>query len=127
MFVTWIVILGTILIFLTLILLYLSHCYMFLVKNRVFELLDRDCSETSPENQKKFKDHDSRRRDFLLDSAPQNPKFHRLDPFFIFLKFFIFSKKSEKICTSFISLLEFFWCYFYIFMILFDMFLAFFT
>jgi len=33
--------LGTILIFLTLILLFLSHCYMFLVKNRVFGLLDQ--------------------------------------------------------------------------------------
>ena len=50
MFVTWIVILKTILIFLTFILVFL--------------------------------DQDSLRRDFLWDSAPQNPKFHRLDPFF---------------------------------------------
>ncbi|KEH24199.1 transmembrane protein, putative [Medicago truncatula] len=41
MFVTWIVILGTILIFLTLILPFLDHCYLFLVKNWVFGLLDR--------------------------------------------------------------------------------------
>jgi len=90
----------------------LGHCYLFLVKNRVFGLLDRiapkratwsDCSETSPENQKKkFKDRGSLRRYFLWDSVPQNPKFHRLDPFFIF------SEKSEKICISFIWFLEFF-------------------
>jgi len=50
MFVAWIVILRTILVFLT----------------RIFVFLDKN----------------SLRRDFLQDSAPQNPKFHRLDPFF---------------------------------------------
>jgi len=40
MFVTWIVILGTIFIFLTPILLFLGHCYL-LVKNWVFGLLDQ--------------------------------------------------------------------------------------
>jgi len=49
MFVTWIVILRTIVIFLT-------HVLLFL-------------------------DQNSLRRDFLWDSAPQNPKFHRLDHF----------------------------------------------
>ena len=54
-----------------------------------------DCSETSPKNQKKFKDRDSLRTDFLRDSAPQNPKFHRLDQFFIFFNY-SYSQKNPK-------------------------------
>jgi len=29
-------------------------------------------------------------------TPPLNPNFHRLDPFFIFLNFFIFSEKSKN-------------------------------
>ena len=78
MFVTWIVILGTTLIFLTLILLFWVHCYLFLIKIRVFGLLGRIAPKLP---QKKFKDDDSPRRDFLRDSAPSKSKFHCLDPF----------------------------------------------
>jgi hypothetical protein len=73
MFVTWIVILRTILIFLTLVLVFL--------------------------------DQDSLRRDFLRDSTPQNPKFHRLDPFFMMLMQFglhnsnCISTNSEHVCN----------------------------
>jgi len=102
MFVTWIVILENNINLSNSHPFVLSHCYMFLVKNQVFGLLDQIAPKLPLENQKKFKDHDSLRRGFLQDSAPQNPKFHRLDPFFIFFKFFIFSEKSEKICISFI-------------------------
>jgi len=62
----------------------LGHCYLFLVKKSGFRTTSSDCFETSPENQKKFKDNDSLRSNILWDSAPQNPKFHRLDPFLIF-------------------------------------------
>jgi len=60
----------------------LGHCYLFLVKNRVLGLFDRIAPKLPQKIRKKFKDHDSPRKDFLRDSAPQNPKFHRLDPFF---------------------------------------------
>jgi len=69
-----------------------------------------DCSETLPENQKKFKDHDSLRRNFLRDSAPQNPKFHRLDPFF---KIFHINRKIRKNLHWFYLIFRIFWCYFY--------------
>jgi len=55
-----------------------------------------DYFEISIKNQKKFKDRDSHRKDFLRDSAPQNPKFHRLDQFFIFFNFFSYSQKNSK-------------------------------
>ena len=71
----------------------LGHCYLFLVKNRVFRLLDRIAPKLP---QKKFKDHDSPRMDFLQDSAPQNPKFHRLDPFLIFFNFSYSQKNLKK-------------------------------
>jgi len=59
---------------------------MFLVKNLVFGLLDR----IAPKLLQKIRKN-SRNMTPLRDFAPQNPKFHRLDPFFIF------SEKSEKI------------------------------
>ena len=43
----------------------LGHCYMFLVKNRVFGLLDRIALKLSQKSEeKKFKDHDSLKRDY---------------------------------------------------------------
>jgi len=72
-----------------------------------------DCSETSPENQKKFKDCDSRRRDFSRDTTPQNPKLHRLDPFLIFLIFFHILRKIRKNLHWFYLIFRIFWCYFY--------------
>ena len=73
----------------------LGHCYLFLVKNRVLGLFDRIAPKLPQKIRKKFKDHDSPRKDFLRDSAPQNPKFHRLDQFFIF-KVFLHSHKNSK-------------------------------
>jgi len=44
---------------------------------------------------KKIKDQDTRRRDFLRDSAPKNSKFHRLE-LFLFLLYFSYSHKNPK-------------------------------
>jgi len=68
-----------------------------LSKKSGFQATWSDCSEIFTENQKKFKDRDTLRRDFLQDSAPQNSKFHRLDPFFICFNFSYSQKKPKKI------------------------------
>jgi len=97
----------------------LGHCSL-LVKNLVFGILDQIAPKLPQKIRRKKKSRikDSPRRDFLWDSAPHNPKFHRLDLFFIFLE------KSKKNCISFIWFLEFCGG---IFIILFDRFLEFFT
>jgi len=75
---------------------------MFLVKNWVFRLLDR----IAPKLSQKI------RKNLLRDSAPQNPKFHRLDSFLIF---FNFSYSQENLKKNALFLFDFriFWWYFY--------------
>jgi len=50
------------------------------VENFVFRLLDQIVSKLG----QKIKDQDSRRREIIIDSTPQNLKFFRLDSLFIF-------------------------------------------
>jgi len=70
---------------------------MFLVKNPIFGLLDQIAPKLAQKiRRKKIKNQDSRRRDFLRDSAPQNPKFHRLDLFLFFFNFSYYQKNSKK-------------------------------
>ncbi|AES81368.1 hypothetical protein MTR_7g092000 [Medicago truncatula] len=52
----------------------LGHCYVFLVKNLVFGLLDRIAPKLL---QKIRKNSRTKIQRLLRESAPQNPKFHR--------------------------------------------------
>lgn len=87
-FLTQITSLRTILIILTLILVFqiivnCSHCV--LIENPVFELLGHIALKLSQKVLRKMiKDQHFQRRVLLQDSAPKNSKFHRLDPILIF-------------------------------------------
>jgi len=71
-----------------------------LSQNPIFGLLDWIAPKLLRKSEeKKIKDQDSFRRDFLRDSAPQNPKSHCLDPFFIFFIFHILKKIRKKIAS----------------------------
>jgi len=72
---------------------------MFLVKNLVFRIFYHIAPKHPQQirkKEKKIKDQDSPRRDFLRDSSSQNPKFHRLDPFYIFYFYFSYTQKNPK-------------------------------
>ena len=92
MFVTWIGILVNNINLLNPHLSVLSYCYMFSVKNWVFRLLDRIAPKLPKKITKNSRIMTNVERDFLRSSAPRNPKFHRLDPFFIFFN----SSYSQK-------------------------------
>ena len=52
----------------------LGNCYLFSVEKMTFGLFDLIAPKLGVKSEN--------RRDFLLDSTPQNKKFHRLDLFF---------------------------------------------
>jgi len=97
MFVTWIIILGNNINLLNFHPSVSGHCYLFLIKNRVFKLLDQIALKLPHKIRKNLNDRDSLRRNFLWDSAPKHLKFHCLDPFFIFFNYSYSQKNLKKI------------------------------
>jgi len=101
MFVTWIVIFGNYINLPNFHPSVLSYCYLFSVKNRVFELLDWIASKL-PQKIRKNSRIMTPLKETSFGLRPSKSKIPSFRPIFHFLKFFIFSEKSEKICISFI-------------------------
>jgi len=74
----------------------LGHCYLFLVKNRVFGLLDRIAPKLPHKirRRKKFKDHDS--PNLLTGLRPSKSKIPSFRPIFHFFKIFHILRKIRK-------------------------------
>ena len=85
----------------------LGHCYLFLVKNRVFGLLDRIASKL-PQKIKKNSRTTTPLEGTSYGTPPLKIQNFIFRLIFHFFSFFIFLEKSEKIYISFIWFFEFF-------------------
>jgi len=73
----------------------LGHCYLFLVKNRVFGLLVWIALKLPQKIRKNSRTMTPVEGTSYETPPLQKPKFHRLDPFFIFFNY-SYSQKNPK-------------------------------